>query len=315
MEEPLQLPLSPPSTAWTKGTTTTADFTAPTPLIDNMRLDNDDHAILLQSASSTVQSSPQSNNNQTNDNNVKDESRPVFLEIFTPPCHAALSSASASTETAETVTRSTTEPMLEVEKITGVENAGCEEDEELQHDNAPIEQASNEKDGGVKETTADHFTDKESTASDTVYQTSEHSQAAAVTPIQVSGTNFDADNDKSILQAAEVSKDTAPAVQKASLITEKDAGEDTWVQFLWKILIRLEYFLLGTAVLGAMMPESLLALCAGFLSAILYGALVVRHRILAAPESEAPQPPKGATRVTGVGVGAGVGKRKYRVRE
>lgn len=310
MEEPLQLPLSPPTTTWTEETTT-ADFTAPTPLIDDMHLDKEDHVILCQSASSTVQSSPLSNNNHKNNDNDEDESRPVFLEIVTPPSLAALSSASASAETAETVTRSTTEPMLEVEKITGVENTGCEE--RLLHDNAPIEQTSDDDDDGDKEATVDNFAHEKFADSDTVYQPSEYSQAATATPNQVSGTNIDADNEKSTSQAAEVNKDTAPAAQEVSLLTEKDAGEDTWVQFLWKILIRLEYFLLGTAVLGAMMPESLLALCAGFLSAILYGALVIRHRILAAPESEAPKPPKGVTGVTGVGVG--VGKRKYRVRK
>ncbi|KAG0290006.1 hypothetical protein BGZ96_006504 [Linnemannia gamsii] len=196
MDEPLQLPLSPPTTTWTEETTTTTtDFTAPAPLIDDMHLDKEDHVILHQSASSTVQSSPQSNNNHNNNDYDKDESRPVFLEIFTPPSLAALSSASASAETAETVTRSTTEPMLKVEKITGVEKAGCEE--ELLHDNAPIEQASDDNDDGDKETTDDNFAHEEFTASDTVYQHSEHPKATTVTPILVSGADIDGDNEKS----------------------------------------------------------------------------------------------------------------------
>ncbi|KAF9964492.1 hypothetical protein BGZ70_006374 [Mortierella alpina] len=77
-----------------------------------------------------------------------------------------------------------------------------------------------------------------------------------------------------------------------------DAGtpgitKDTWIQFFWRLLVRAEYFFLGTAVLGAMMPENLVALCAGFLSAIVYGILLIRHRIAAAPGTEAPRPPTG----------------------
>ncbi|CAO3571176.1 unnamed protein product [Mortierella alpina] len=72
-----------------------------------------------------------------------------------------------------------------------------------------------------------------------------------------------------------------------------DVTEDTWIQFLWRLLVRAEYFFLGTAVLGAMMPENLVAFCAGFLSAIVYGILLLRHRITAAPGTEAPQPPTG----------------------
>ncbi|KAG0197686.1 hypothetical protein BGX28_008797 [Mortierella sp. GBA30] len=68
---------------------------------------------------------------------------------------------------------------------------------------------------------------------------------------------------------------------------------DGWVQILWKLLVRAEYFLLGTAVLGAMMPENIFAFCAGFLSAIMYGVLLIRHRIMASPDTEAPQLPTG----------------------
>ncbi|KAF9292605.1 hypothetical protein BGZ68_000009 [Mortierella alpina] len=72
-----------------------------------------------------------------------------------------------------------------------------------------------------------------------------------------------------------------------------DMTPDTWIQFFWKLLVRAEYFFLGTAVLGAMMPENLFAFCAGFLSAIMYCVLLIHHRITAAPGTEAPRPPTG----------------------
>lgn len=310
-EPPLQLPLSPSTTAWTKELKDTA-IAAPTPLADDtIHLGNqEDHAIPLHSASSTVQSSPPLQSNSHNNSDSDNESRPVFLEIFTPPSPAASVSsafafASAGGETAETVSRST-EPKPGVE-ILGVEKAGCEE-EGLQGNNKPAEQVSN--DDGADEVAALDTTSSDLSPAIVVAPVQEHDNDSS-TP--VSGTGLASDNKDGVLFATslqpEVSKD-AP-VKEASLITEKDA-EDTWVQFLWKILIRLEYFFLGTAVLGAMMPESLSALCAGFLSAILYGALVIRHRILAAPESEAPRPPVGTKGVAG---GVGVGKRRYRVRE
>ncbi|KAG0054109.1 hypothetical protein BGZ90_006045 [Linnemannia elongata] len=317
-EPPLQLPLTPPTTAWTKESKDTT-IAAPTPLADDtIHLDNqENHAIPLHSAaSSTVQSSPlpplQSNNH--NKNVSDNESRPVFLEIFTPPSPTAsvssafaFASLSAGGETAENVSQST-EPKPEVE-IPGVENTGCEEEEGQQ--GKPAEQFSNDDDVGADEKLA---------ALDT--NSSDLSPATVVAPVQehdndsstpVSGTSLASDNKDGQLFATslhpEDSKDV-PAEQ-ASLNVEEDA-EDTWVQVLWKILIRLEHFLLGTAVLGAMMPESLPALLAGFLSAILYGALVIRHRILAAPESEAPRPPAG---IKGVAGEVGVGKKRYRVRE
>ncbi|KAF9123653.1 hypothetical protein BGX30_001320 [Mortierella sp. GBA39] len=310
-EPPLQLPISPPTTAWTKESKDTT-IAAPTPLADDtIHFDNqEDYAIPLHSAaSSTVQSSLpplQSNNHSKNDSD--NESRPVFLEIFTPPSPAASVSSAfafAGGETAETVSRST-EPMPAVE-IPGVETAGCEEG--LQGNNKPAEQVS--KDDGADEEMAGLDTTSSNLSPDTVAAPVQEHDNVSSTP--VSGTSLASDNKDGLAFATslqpEVSKD-APA-KEASLITENDA-EDTWVQFLWKVLIRLEYFLLGTAVLGAMMPESLPALCAGFLSAILYGALVVRHRILAAPESEAPRPPVSTKGFAG---GVGVGKRRYRVRE
>ncbi|KFH71694.1 hypothetical protein MVEG_01989 [Podila verticillata NRRL 6337] len=68
---------------------------------------------------------------------------------------------------------------------------------------------------------------------------------------------------------------------------------DTWVQAFWRFLIRIEYLVLGTAVLGAMMPDNIYALCAGFFSALVYASLVIFHRVAAPPGSEAPKPPTG----------------------
>lgn len=68
---------------------------------------------------------------------------------------------------------------------------------------------------------------------------------------------------------------------------------DTWVQAFWRFLIRIEYFVLGTAVLGAMMPDNIYTLCAGFFSALVYASLLIFHRVAAPPGSEAPKPPTG----------------------
>ncbi|KAF9950104.1 hypothetical protein BGZ72_008164 [Mortierella alpina] len=92
--------------------------------------------------------------------------------------------------------------------------------------------------------------------------------------------------------------DDAPSLADVDASADDDAAtsddtEGSWIQFFWKLLVRAEYFFLGTAVLGAMMPDNLLAFCAGFLSAIVYGILLIRHRITAAPGTEAPQPPTG----------------------
>ncbi|KAF9355772.1 hypothetical protein BGX34_010256 [Mortierella sp. NVP85] len=70
-------------------------------------------------------------------------------------------------------------------------------------------------------------------------------------------------------------------------------SQEGWVQALWRFLIRAEYFLLGTAVLGAIMPDNLIALCAGFVSAIMYGILVIRHRLTAPAGKSASSPPNG----------------------
>ncbi|KAF8962385.1 hypothetical protein BGZ46_001173 [Entomortierella lignicola] len=72
---------------------------------------------------------------------------------------------------------------------------------------------------------------------------------------------------------------------------EDKSSSGGWIQALWRLLIRAEYVLLGTAVLGAMMPDNFIALIAGFLSAIMYGILIIHHRLTAPPGKEAPHPP------------------------
>ncbi|KAF9096622.1 hypothetical protein BGX23_010798 [Mortierella sp. AD031] len=293
-EPPLQLPLTPPTSSaagWTKDTT--KSDTAPTALLssssmaDDIQLDND-YTVNAHSAS-MVQSSPQSNTNS------KEESRPVLLEIFTPPLHLHLhlhASAAAGEEESEVdnVLRST-EPKPEVE-IIGVENhAGCGGDEAGEEDEDEAE--GDELQGNDSDTPAMRASDY-----DTKEIRSEELTAADTISDSTSSTAFAA---TTIQEQAEVSKDVDVFPNTFSSPTKQQAEEetpetkaDTWIQTVWRILIRLEYLLLGTAVLGAMMPESLLALCAGFLSAILYGALVIRHRFLAAPDSEAPRPPVGS---------------------
>jgi len=132
--------------------------------------------------------------------------------------------------------------------------------------------------------------------------------------------------------ASTIDKEQDPTEQvcQASAVNDDDAddedrapeGIDGWVQALWRFLIRAEYFFLGTAVLGAFMPENWLALCAGFLSAVMYGMLVIRYKFLISTSSTygaqsveggsagrqqgpvPPQPPKGNVRRRRVQAGA-----------
>ncbi|KAG0321181.1 hypothetical protein BGZ99_004082 [Dissophora globulifera] len=79
--------------------------------------------------------------------------------------------------------------------------------------------------------------------------------------------------------------------QKANDSTNTDGLQDGWIQVLWRVLVKAEYFFLGSAVLGAMMPDNVIALCAGFFSAIIYGTLLLHHRLTATPGKAAPNPP------------------------
>ncbi|KAI8599475.1 hypothetical protein EDD21DRAFT_379757, partial [Dissophora ornata] len=72
---------------------------------------------------------------------------------------------------------------------------------------------------------------------------------------------------------------------------ENGPSQEGWIQALWRFLVHAEYFFLGTAVLGAMMPDNVFALCAGFLSAVMYGILIVHHRLTARLGKEVPHPP------------------------
>ncbi|KAF9109088.1 hypothetical protein BGX27_008015 [Mortierella sp. AM989] len=90
----------------------------------------------------------------------------------------------------------------------------------------------------------------------------------------------------------EVDNKSAPHQQETTK-DEDQSRPEGWIQAFWRLFIRAEYLLLGTAVLGAMMPDNLFALCAGFLSAIMYGALIIHHRLTAPPGKEAPHPPAG----------------------
>ncbi|KAG0377570.1 hypothetical protein BGX24_005875 [Mortierella sp. AD032] len=339
-EEPLQLPMSPPTTAWTKDDNDNDIGNAPTPsssslpalsLADEIHLDNDkDHAIIHAHSASTIR---QSNNNTCE---MDAQSRPVFLEIFAPPSHAGTTTttaiatvADAKEEEENVVSRSSllTEPIPEAD-FTGVEKyAGCEAEDkqvkELQVEE-PLHKDEHVSEGnGIKEID-DIFIKEESIAQDTTLDSTTSLQAQQQADKTMPDAVVEDSLKDDLLQGKDEPSSQDPTTATAS-DEEKEQQQDTWIQTLWKILIRLEYFLLGTAVLGAMMPDSLLALCAGFLSAILYGALLIRHRILAAPESEAPKPPSssssssvgGSSSSSSIalgGRGVGVGKRRYRVR-
>ncbi|KAG0274694.1 hypothetical protein BGZ95_009549 [Linnemannia exigua] len=357
LDEPLQLPMSPPTTAWTKDDNNDSG-NAPTPsssssssslpalsLADDIHFDNDkDHAIIHAQSASMFQSARQSNNNTCE---VDAQSRPVFLEIFTPPSHAgtttttAIATVADAKEEENVVSRSSllTEPVLEAEAdFTGVEkHAGCEvEDkqvEEQQHEDELQQEYDSTLAEHISESDAikeigDIFVEEESIAQDTTSDSTISVEAQQQADKTMSDAVVEEIFKDDLLQDKDEPSSRGPTTATTTE-EEKEQQQDTWIQTLWKILIRLEYFFLGTAVLGAMMPDSLLALCAGFLSAVLYGALVIRHRILAAPESEAPKPPSSSSSslssssVGGSsssnsfalgGGGVGVGKRRHRIR-
>ncbi|KAF9903304.1 hypothetical protein EC991_003996 [Linnemannia zychae] len=306
LEEPLQLPLSPPTAAWEKDdndnhnnhnndTAPTASSPPELSLVDDIHDKGDKDAF-----SSEVQSSRHSNNNEE-----VEQSRPVFLEIFNAPSHAGTTAtpviAANAEEDAAVVSQSSfTEPNPEAD-FSGVENnAGCEAERlhhngELQEDNNTLAKgvrAIEEIDSFIVEAKGEELIIRDSTPD------LEPLQEQQATDNTISDAMEEPLHEllPSLLETHQAKDEpsTQESPSTASTIAEEQQ-QDTWIQTLWKILIRLEYFLLGTAVLGAMMPDSLLALCAGFLSAVLYGALVIRHRILAAPESEAPKPPSYST--------------------
>ncbi|KAF9132742.1 hypothetical protein BGW39_011446 [Mortierella sp. 14UC] len=312
LEEPLPRPLSLPTTAWSKddndndnnhdnNTAPTASSLPALSLADDIRLEKDGKADAF--SSPAVQSSRQSNNN-----NEEEQSRPVFLEIFTPPSHAGTTTtpviAADAKEDAVVVSQSSlTEPNPEAD-FSGVENnAGCEaeelqlHEEGLQEDNDTLAEhvsAIKEIDSFVEGVKDEELIARDSTSGLTPLR---EQQVADKT---ISDAVEESLNDDLLLPAlpeTRQAKDEPSAQEPPSTATTivEEQQQDTWIQALWKILIRLEYLLLGTAVLGAMMPDSLLALCAGFLSAVLYGALVIRHRILASPESEAPKRPSSCS--------------------
>ncbi|KAF9898507.1 hypothetical protein BX616_003936 [Lobosporangium transversale] len=92
------------------------------------------------------------------------------------------------------------------------------------------------------------------------------------------------------LASSSINTSTRSTTEEANNNNNND-NNNTWIYFLWSLLVRAEYFFLGTAVLGAMVPDNVFALCVGFLSAIIYGVLILHHRFLAPPGKEAPHPP------------------------
>ncbi|KAF9929183.1 hypothetical protein FBU30_001796 [Linnemannia zychae] len=291
-EPPLQLPLSPPTKAWTQDDNRkNNNDTAPTSLPDDIYLANVDKL--------TIQNSPQDNHKY---DDITEEPLSVNSEIFASSSFTSVSAASASE--AEKLFNRLTEPEPELE-INGVVKAGCEnikiENENLQGNHIPIEQSVDETNRFIEENTSlnlaspgsSYATDAEALSvqeHETTFVSETTNEALAEVHHKHVPTPTILPESKDVEIQKELEHEKQQRQQQQQ---QEQEQEDSWIQMIWKILIRLEYLLLGTAVLGAMMPESFLTLCAGFLSAILYGALVIRHRMLASPEKEAPKPPIG----------------------
>ncbi|KAF9983456.1 hypothetical protein BGZ75_005072 [Mortierella antarctica] len=251
--------------------------------------------------------------------NDKSETRPSFPSThFSPPSPASPVEAwtgfrgqeqeQGHAARAMTDSASASAALSEPKSVTGLENDATQRELEAQGehgehkgDQDPLAQL--EPDHQQEQESADVYTsssdDEEETWSE-VDQTLEEPTPSATWTMESAQEELVATStvtDKVVTERVETNNvdrsldDIDASVHEDAETSDKT--KDTWIQFFWRLLVRAEYFFLGTAVLGAMMPENLFAFCAGFLSAIVYGILLIRHRITAAPGTEAPQPPTG----------------------
>ncbi|KAG0365774.1 hypothetical protein BC939DRAFT_450267 [Gamsiella multidivaricata] len=290
--------------------------------------DLEDLAESLEQLSSAIQESTNTEASSVQHNNVRDtdeEPRPEFMQVFSPPSPASPTTRTTTGISTTATTSGLTEPTMQwparaetggafafSEPTTGTdaEKAAVaqrreQQEHEEQHELADTsrnrqqtqqhQQRSDNNDANESEQ-LDADTSKEEAKNGTSLQEDQAAATAAPKhpePILSSST----------AATTEILDQQQRSIQDGPSSTENDGTPedktDGWVQALWRLLVRAEYFLLGTAVLGAMMPDNLIALCAGFLSATMYGILVVRHRLTASPGKDAPHPPNAASIAAG----------------
>ncbi|KAG0352380.1 hypothetical protein BG005_008169 [Podila minutissima] len=219
---------------------------------------------------------------------------PTFLNVFAPPSLPSPSSVPVLSKEVDAVEAALKDP--EPEPELNEPNVTSENTHSTQEDN------KNEDELAIQESEEHGLNSKSSPASSPevtpeISSLIEDSELSGVE--DASFAEMDAEDQDKVDQDESVDKDTH---DKSSIdtftatTTPAQEGPDTWVQAFWRFLIRIEYFVLGTAVLGAMMPDNVYALCAGFFSALVYASLLIYHRIAAPPGSEAPKPPTGTRR-------------------
>ncbi|KAG0238080.1 Trimeric GatFAB AmidoTransferase(AdT) complex subunit [Actinomortierella wolfii] len=155
---------------------------------------------------------------------------------------------------------------------------------------AESEQSHNALDLENKEAPADnedtkmenHPTDSpmqstDTSSSSTILPNAENEQPTHDTP-EASGENSSEgdweeveEEENPVASSTDTKPNTVGTKQKAPEQTEPE--ELNGIQRLWQMLVRMEYFLLGTAVFGAMLPDNIFAFCTGFISAVTFALI------------------------------------------
>ncbi|KAF9312259.1 hypothetical protein BG003_006458 [Podila horticola] len=244
------------------------------------------------------------NSDETNGSGFTEEEPPVPVPALLSACaHSLLPSPSAilwSEEVGEAIENNAQEPEPEPEL----------NEPNVASESHPTQQDSKDEEGLViyRESEKHDFKASESSPARLVsgempeaLPVNENAELSDVNEAPLTETDAEdqaKDQDKADQESVDKdAQDKSDTFTSASFVQEVQEGPDTWVQAFWRFLIRIEYFLLGTAVLGAMMPDNVYALCAGFSSALMYASLLIYHRVAAPPGSEAPKPPTGTRRV------------------
>ncbi|KAG0035074.1 hypothetical protein BGZ82_005424 [Podila clonocystis] len=220
---------------------------------------------------------------------------PAFLSAFAPPSPPYPSPVSVLSEEIDAVeTAKESEPELN-EPNSASENAHPTQEDSKDEEEMAIQES---EEHGLKSMSSSVSSPEVKPELTSLIEVTELSDVEEASFAEMDAKDHVEDQD-TVDQDRSVDKDTQdkPSID-AFTATSNPVQEvpDTWVQAFWRFLIRIEYFVLGTAVLGAMMPDNAYALCAGFFSALVYASLLIYHRVAASPGSEAPKPPTGTRR-------------------
>ncbi|KAG0090084.1 hypothetical protein BGZ93_009499 [Podila epicladia] len=223
---------------------------------------------------------------------------PALLSVFAPPSLPSPSSGPALSEEVDIVETTVKEPEPEPEPELNESNAASENAHSAQEDDKDEEELviQKSKEHGLKTKSTPASSPKVTPELISLIEDAELSSVEEASFAEMVAEMVAEDQDKVEQNGLDKDSQDKPSITSTSTSTPTQEGPDTWVQAFWRFLIRIEYFVLGTAVLGAMMPDNVYALCAGFFSALVYASLLIYHRIAAPPGSEAPKPPTGTHR-------------------